>query len=774
MASKFRLRATILALAMFLVISNPIMAQVQYHRLIPTFKGQWSEFSEWSIPEQAFTELTNCYVTEQGVLKSRMGAYCFMDSPSTTSPVLGAINYKRWVEGGAREYFVFNTNNKIYYTSPGINNINTNISAEVSYSDDGVPVWLVHYNDLFMANGEENPIRWNQDANCIQIGYNYYDGAVIFKDTNSLSVTGGMHWDADPYHFRVGWDLIIADSNSNDGTYEIKSIDSNVMTLQTTAGINTSLTAESDAGGTYTGVGYPPEIDVVRSTTVTHKIGRCGFYKITGNDYIMYHLNWETLGFRSGMSFTIADTVSGSNDGTYTVNSFDYVDYYLGSIFVRRYFLMYITGDFTAEEWNHGISTFTYTLSTSGEDSFNPTTITGHKSRLFVGGVKQFPTYLFFSISKLLSTQGSYYYDMWRDRVNTVDGSGFIDLQDKVVALIGDYQDSLIIGCENKIMRLRGDDPGFDILTPSQSLVFHPDPISLNTGFVGPNAWCEAQGDIYFMSKSGLQQLKMIEQGGTAKYTTLSLPVNDLIDKMLLNDNVKKISMKFMKDLNLILINCAIDDGNNDYIIAYNVSNQTFSKWTFTDGSEPNCLFLAKGVQLDPNNASGYPYDSPDPYETCWFGSQDGKLWILNQAYDYDRDWEDPNAYSDPNFDITITTARLNMGDPFLLKTFSDAKFMMRELHNYATDRPGTVNIYYRLDNDDWSRKITKNFELRSDTAGDEIDKYEYFKLGGALSGTAHTIQYKITASNKYGLELMGILTEFKPVDYSLATSKYR
>lgn len=743
--------------------------EVQRHMLVPPFQGQYSEFSEWSIPEKAQVEITNGFVNEQGLIRSRPGFYTFMDSVSTSKPILGATNYKRWIEGGAREYFVFNTNNRIYYATAGSNNTNTEIAADISYSDDGVPVWLVHYNDLYMANGEENPIRWNQDANCITIGYCQYDGTAIFKDTNSLSVTGGLRWHLAPYHFRPGWDLIIADSNNNDGTYEIKSVDTNVITLQTTAGVNTSLTAETDIGATYTGIGYPPELSTSRTQTVSHEVGRAAFYKVTGNDYVANgNNNWQAMGFREGMSFTVADTTTGNNDSTYTVDHFDSVDVYLGSFFLYRNYLMYIVGNWTTMETDNGWSTWTYTQSTSGEDSFNPTCITGHKSRIFAGGVKEYPTYLFFTISRLLDTRGTYYYDMWRDRVNTVDGSGHIDLQDRIIALIGDWQDSLIIGCENRIMRLRGDDPGFDILTPSQALIYHPDPISLNTGFLGPNAWCEANGDIYFMSKSGLQQLKMVEQGGTAKYTTLSMPANDLIDKILTYGNQKKISMQFVKDLNLILINCALADGDNDSLIVFNVANQAFSKWTFTSGKEPNCLFNAPGVQIDPNNPSDFPYDAPDPYETCWMGSQDGKLWTLTQAYDYDRDWEDPNSSSENEFDTTIITAKLNIGNPFLRKSWQRAVFMTRELHNYDNDpNGGTVSFYRKLDNGSWSTVSNRDFSVISGTDGATIDQYEFLDMFSGIRGTSRTIQYKIVTSHKYGLEFMGILTEWTPAGYS-------
>jgi hypothetical protein len=764
---KIRFRATILILLVLTLALSPFAhSEVQRHLLIPPFKGQFSEWSEWSIPEQAFVEVTNAYVNEQGLIRTRPGFYCFMDSVSTSKPILGAFNYKRWIEGGAREYIITNTNNKIYYTTAGTGNTNTDISAGVSYSDDGIPVWLIHYNDLYMANGEENPVRWNQsDGNVVRLGYDYFDGSVTFVDTNEVHKGGGDSWEEDPYHFRPGWDFAIADSNNNDGTYEIKEVDGNRMVLVSTTGTTPALTAGADAGGTYTGIGYPPELTQARAgTTLSYSPSWALFanHDYWGSLATIYGVNYDVIsipspndwwgkGFRIGETLTVTGTTT--YDGDYTIRWLDG-----GRLFIDANSLSP-----TAFKYN---STFTMQKTYAVTNAFNPTCVTGHKSRLFVGGCAEYPTYLFFTVSKLLTTQGTYYYDMWRDRVGTVDGSGYIDLQDRIIALIGDWQDALIIGCENRIMRLRGDDPGFDILTPSQSLIYHPDPITLNTGFLGPNSWCEAQGDIFFMSKSGLQQLKIVEQGGTAKYTVLSMPVNDLIDKILEYGNLRRISMKYLKDLNLILINCALTGGDNDSIIAYNLANQTFSKWTFTSTKGPYCLFNAPAIEIDAN--STYPTAAPDPYETIWAGSQDGKLWQLTQAYDYDIDMEDANARVNNAFTPTLITAKLNMGDPFLLKNFQRAVFMVRELHNYDNDpNYGSVGFYRKLDNGSWSTVSTRSFTAISGTDGAAIDQYEFLDMYSGIRGTSRTIQYKITTSHKYGLELMGILTEWTPAGYA-------
>jgi len=544
------------------------------------------------------------------------------------------------------------------------------------------------------------------------------------------------------------------------------------MVVTTTAGAAVTWSpAQADTSVTMVGIGYPAELSTSRTETISVSPSKLYFgnnslvttrwsQQITWDTMYIYYGNWYEFGFRNGDSITVTD--AGTFNGTYTISS---INNYSGYTAYSQIVL-------DANSWSSAGIDYDATVSkdivlSDGDDCFNPQTITGHKGRLFAGGVKEYPTYLFYSVSRFFS---QYYWDRWRDRINEDDGSGYIDLQDKIIALVGDWQDKLIIFCENKIMALTGDDPGFDILTPSQVLVYHPTPVTMHTGCVGPNAWCEADGDIFFMSRSGLQRLKLSAEGGVSRYQTESLPVSDIVNDILLSGNSKAISMQYLKDLNLILINCAISEGTNDSILAYNLSNKSWSKWTFADGSEPNCLFNLSGPQIDPNE-DDIPVDSPNPYDTVWMGSQDGKLWAFTKAYCYDRDYEDPNSNSDPNIAISIITAKLNMGNPWQSKLFRRAVVLASPQINYTTASGGAYNLYYKIDDGSWSSAVTKTFTTHTDTAGTAIDYYEFadsFGLTG-VKNDGHTIQYKITTSgltSRFGLSLMGIMTEWEPLQW--------
>lgn len=759
----------ILALLVACGASSQAQDTRQRYFLNPPYKGQSSQFSDWVINPAYWNELTNCYIDETGIIQQRPAVFCWLDSVSTSKPILGAIDYRRWVEGGAKNYLVFNTNNNVYYTTPYYGNTNTDITPNISnLSNDGIPVWAVFYNDLFMANGEDNPLQWDMDGNCIQLGRCVFAGTVTFEDDNEI--VSATNFESGNYHFRPGWDIIITDSNNND-TYEIYSVDSNVMVVTTTAGAAVDWTYDESDSVTLTGVGFPSDLTVSTRTetaTLTHDF--CQFIANVsgyGSGVSMYGVNPVALGFKSGMTLTVSG--SSSNDGSYTINDVIYAQHQSGN-----WGLITITTTFTAELWGETGTTVTFngTHTITSTDSFNPGALAGHKGRLFAGGVKEYPTRLYYSISRLLSTQGTFYYDMWRDRHGYTDGSGYFDVQDKVVALVGEWNGMLIVFCESSILKIIGDDPGFDILTPSQAIVYQPVPISKKIGCVGPNAWCEVGNDIFFMSKAGLQQLSIVEGGDLPRAVVRSLPISDIIDDIVKIGEYKKISMKFLPYLNLILISCDIADNTDNVILAYNVVNQSWSKWTFASGSDPKCLFEATGALLDPNisGLTHMPYE-PDPHETMWFGSDDGKLFAFTRAACYDRDCE--GTCSQSNYGMTAISGKLNFGEPFLEKNFRRAVIMASPQINYSTSSGGAVSLYFKVDDGSWSSAVSKSFTTHSDTAATPIDYFEYLDAGVSMGSLTpkmgKTIQLKLYTSgttSRFGLSFLGAMMEWEPIRY--------
>lgn len=742
----------------FVNLLAPLRGYSEYQRtyVTPPWAGQVSEFSSYALKPAALVELSNGQINDMGLIQSRSGFYCWLDSVSITEPILGAINYKRWIEGGASEELIFNTNNKVYSTTTAVRNTNTDISGGLSYSDDGIPIWTNFFNDLFMCNGENNPIRYNQDGNCIQLGRCVYIGNVTFTDANEI-VLAEDH-DGNPYHFAAGMDLVVADSNNN-GTYEIARVDANTIEVETIAGAQVTWAHTGAESVTLTGLGIPSDLTTTRTETavgISDK-GYNYFVDSGSNDYVTcYRFSPYGAGLRVGMTLTIANSSSNNGDkGTITAIE------YKRSLF-NNWGYIYVSGSLTTEYSSANI-TFTGTKTTTSEIAFNPQTITGHKGRLFAGGVKEYPTRLYYSISRLLSTQGVSYYDMWRDRYGYDDGSGYIIIGDKIQALIPEYFDNMLIMCEGSIYRLEGNDPGFDILTPSQPIIFQPVCISKDVGCVGPNAYCMVGNKVYFMSKNGLQELSTVAAYGNIQTSIMSIPVNDLFNDMISSDNLRKISMVYLPITGNIYINCALSEGTNDSIIVYNVDNKAFSKYTFKDGSEPLCIFRNTGPSIDPNE-NDFPNAEPVPYETIWMGSEDGKFFAMTDSYGRDMDYEDCNAAVNTAITTTIITRQMSMDDPFLRKTFRDMQIMAREKINYSISAGGSITLYYKIDNGSWSSGVSKTFTTRTDTAGSEIDKYEWMKFGAALSGSGHTIAFKITSANYYGCELYGIMTCWEPV----------
>lgn len=736
--------------------------ETQRHYLLPPYKGQASGYSDWTLDEKFWNELTNCYVSEQGIIRKRPGFYCWKDSVDTTKEILGAWEYKRQIEGGFQTFFILNTNNKIYWTDKYHLGSNTDISGALTFSDDGIPVFDVFYNDLFMANGEENPIQYDQDANVIQIGRTTYSGKAVFDDTNEIQVPLTVDLTDVDYHFRIGMDLTIADSNNN-GTYEIVDVDTNQIIVKDTDGTQAALTDDAtDISVSLTGLGIPDELTTTRTETIT--VNYCYIEHVTmaGNDYLRIpYRNLYYEGFRDGMSLVISgETGDPNNNGTWTI--FQVVS---DRIYIEENW--YTTGTWTCTPASCTIN-LQGTHSITVADAFNPSTITGHKGRLFAGGIKEFPTYLFWSRSKFAVT---YYYDLWRDRVNEDDGTGYFDMQDKVIALVPDFLNELIIFCKDSIWRLTGDDPGFDILTPNQTFVFQPIPITKKIGCVGPNAWERIGNDIFFYSKEGLQQLSKVQQTGDFLSNLIILPIKD-IHKTIANYSLAEasnITMEYNANLNFLLINCPTPDQTNDALcICYNLANNSFSEFTFPSASEPVFLFSAEGFS-ESRDPGDIVYKLANPYQTIWYGSEDGKLFSMHNDFPYDLDYEAPASGSLSSITMTAVSAKLNMGDPFLEKTFKKMMIMCSPQINYNVSDRGTFNIYYKINDDSWSPKETKYFKVHSDTAGNTVDYYEIFDE--RINKKGKTIQYKIESTGtlgRFGLDFIGIMTEWNPIDWRI------
>lgn len=763
MKNKRKIYAIVRCVLLLMLIVNVVFAQdnLQRYYMSPPYKGQISGYSDWTISPEAWNELTNFLVDEQGKLVMRPGFYCWKGSVDTTKEILGAYEYTKQIEGGANTYFIFNTNQKIYRTDKYYSTANTDISGGLSFSDDGVPQFDIFYNMLFMANGENTPIMYDQDSNIIEIGRSTYTGAVTFEDTNEVVTTNATYFDTGDYHFRGGMDLTISDSN-NDGTYEIVSVDSNVIIIKNTDGTAVDLSEQSDASLSLVGLGTPDNLSSSRTETVIASEETYVSFNTT-EDTIITTFQWEQAGFRAGMTLTVLGSTS--NDGSYTIDELNYDGYP-----TRISVLENLTNESKVGDPEDPVNiTFTGTNSIGTNNAFCPSCLVGHKGRLFAGGVKEFPTYLYWSRSKYAT---SYFYDLWRDRYGEDDGVGYYDMQEKVVALEPNFNGMLVIFCDNSIWFLKGDDPGFDILTPNQGFVFQPVPVTKEIGIISANAKKRIGNEIFFYSDAGLQQLSVAAQQGGLATSLISLPVKDL-HKTITNDMVlRKTMFEFSPYLNTLfmLFRGSYTSSLDDLMLCYNLNNSSYSTFEFSAASEPVCIFKAEGFEEDPN-VSNIIYRAADPAETLWFGSEDGKLFSLHKGFPYDVDYEDTNNATLNSITATAISSKLNMGAPFLEKQFERTVFFCSPQVNYDNTSQGQVSFYRKVDDGSWSSAVTKSFDQHTEADGTAIDYYQFLDAGVGFKGRGKSIQYKIEVSGttgRFGLEFIGAMAEWLDVDYRI------
>jgi hypothetical protein len=551
-------------------------------------------------------------------------------------------------------------------------------------------------------------------------------------------------------------DIIVEDSNNND-TYEIVSVDTNVIIIKNTDGTAVTLTEESDAAVTLTGVGFPDVLVYTGNSTITWPNTYQSVVGYDPNEIWVQGSGMIELGFVAGMTLTVSG--ASGNNGSYTILSVGASSFYVdGSI----------SDASMGQIKSGGVSLVGVQTSDTG-NVFCPVCIAGHKGRLFAGGVKQFPTYLFWSRSRYAT---AYFYDLWRDRYGQDDGVGFFDMQDKVIALAPNFNGMLVIFCENSIWFLKGDDPGFDILTPNQTYVFQPVPVTREMGIIGPNAWTRIGNDIFFYSKDGLQQLSLVSQQGNLTSSLLSLPIKD-VHKTLMSDlTLKRTNFKFLPDMNTLfmLFNETYSSTLDSVVLCYNLTNNSFSTFEFTASSEPTCLFLADGFAEDPN-ISDLVYRAANPVKTLWFGSEDGKMFSLHKDFAHDLDYEDTSNVSLSSMTMTAITSKLNMGQPFLEKNFERSVFLCSPQINYDWEALGQVSFYKKIDDGSWSSAVEKEFSFHGDATGTPVDYYEYLDAGVGFKGRGKTIQYKIEVSGlngRHGLEFIGAMTEWSDIDYRI------
>jgi len=243
-----------------------------------------------------------------------------------------------------------------------------------------------------MANGEDNPLQWDMDGNCIQLGRCVFTGTVVFEGNNEIVATTDL--ESGDYHFRPGWDIIITDSNNN-GTYEIYSVDANVIVVTTTAGVAVDWTLDQSDSVTLTGIGYPSDLLSSRTETVNTTEGVVRYFNNITYDGIVYDIisisgynGWYDRGFRVGMTLTVNGTVA-TYDGTFTILGFRYTS-------TRLSLTLIDPNSYSASGHDSDVE-FTGELSIDTSNSFNPAALAGHKGRLFAGGVKEYSTRLYYS-----------------------------------------------------------------------------------------------------------------------------------------------------------------------------------------------------------------------------------------------------------------------------------------------------------------------------------------------------------------------------------------
>jgi hypothetical protein len=733
------IKRIVLCVVISLLIATMAYTQTDFSRdvISPPFKGLITNYDSWVLSKDSFAEADNVIVNELGLLRGRQQIYTF--KKDNGADVIGGVYYPKISGGTETKEVVVNVGGTLYSSSKDATTFK-NISSGFGFNTAYRPFFDVYMNRMFMANGANSPVSYYQDSNNVtQLGRSTYTGRVTFTDANSICniytevITCGISLTKAPAKYlynKAGSVYVIRGFGFNDSNTWDNIAVGDKLEISGTKWNNRTVPILDKvfAGFDLLVVDYCALelINDDRPITLTiHK--RC---TTNADEYVTIKTasDMEAIPyhFRPAMDLIIADS---NSDGTYEI---DYVD---GNkmILLNKY-----SNTVTLEADGNislvGVSYPDLLGSSTGTNTFCPSVVVGHKSRMFAAGVTTAPTILFYSVSRVFS---EHFYDIWRDRWGKDDGSGWIDMQDEIIALAPNYKDALIIFCKNSIYALSGVDPGSDILTASESYIFHPQLISDSIGCINANAWCYVGDDVYFYSKNGLRHLANVNEN-------LSLQVHDTHRLLVNTYGFDNIYLRYLQDTETVyvLVNSLVS-WSYSYFYAYSVRNKAFT--TFAPEKKILCIF------------NGENYTGLNPLNSLWLGTANlmgddtGRTQVLVDSNSCDLDCSDPNMCLESNHSMNIVTQKLSMGDTFLRKTFRTAKVLCKKMTG-----TGVFYFYYKIDNGSWS-------SVSSASATAEYGTYRF-----ELKGTGKVIQYKITSTDRYGLELASIMTEYEPIDYRL------
>ena len=210
-------------------------------------------------------------------------------------------------------------------------------------------------------------------------------------------------------------------------------------------------------------------------------------------------------------------------------------------------------------------------------------------------------------------------------------GSGSIKLDDKVIGLRS-FREDLIIFCRNSIYKLQN-------INISASIVVTP--ITKNVGCLDNGSIQEFSGDLVFLSPDGIRTLAGTTRIGDVELSSLSRPIQPIINNMVTN-------------INNLVISSLILRNKSQYRLFYATSSQAALDSKGIIGSitgEGMAWSETKGIQAR-SATSGF---ASSGVEEFYHGDNEGHIYIHNSGNSFYHSGEVASilaTYKTPSFDF--------------------------------------------------------------------------------------------------------------------------